>query len=107
MRTKSIISIAALIGVAAILVIWLRNQRPTAGNPSEINHLGHVETASPSPIETAWEYKTVDEEMSGADVQRNMQQWNEEGWAVLSISGPLRQADGTVHRKASLRREKR
>ena len=53
-----------------------------------------------------WEYKTVEQAMSETDLRQNMDQWQREGWAVLSISKALPQPDGTVHRKVELRRAK-
>jgi hypothetical protein len=55
----------------------------------------------------AWEYKTVEKPMSEADLRQQVEQWQREGWAVLWISAPLPQPDGTVHRKVELRRPRR
>ena len=51
------------------------------------------------------ERRTVDfVERSESDLRERMGQWQAEGWAVLSLSGPIRLADGTIHRKAELSR---
>ena len=42
------------------------------------------------------------EEKSAADLREYREQWRREGWIVLSVSAPLRQADGTVRRKVEL-----
>lgn len=51
------------------------------------------------------ERKTVEfVEKSPADMRKHMAQWAQEGWSVLSVSEPLAQADGTLHRRAKLSR---
>ena len=65
-----------------------------------------AQSASKAGDKGRWEYKTVEQAMSETDLRQNMDQWQREGWAVLSISKALPQPDGTVHRKVELRRAK-
>ena len=62
---------------------------------------------SAAPEDPAWDYKTVDKEMSEIELRQQMQEWSREGWAVVSISKSLTQADGTTHRRVKLRKAKR
>lgn len=75
-----------------------------------------VTTTAPAPAvgagDAAWEYKTLDTEESPdrelaiAQMKARMQQFQHEGWLVRSISKPLPQSDGTIHRKYNLARLK-
>lgn len=62
-------------------------------------------------VENSEEYKTVeveestDQERAIAQMKERMQHFQAEGWIVLSVSKPLPQSDGTIHRKYSLRRD--
>jgi hypothetical protein len=63
--------------------------------------------SAPQPAQSP-ERRTVEfEEKSDFDLRERMAQWQKEGWAVLSVSKRLPQADGTVHRKAELARANR
>jgi hypothetical protein len=81
--------------------LWLGCQR--AGGPaSDAPSVARAGSASTNAA--GWEYKTVEEPMSEAELRQHMGQWQREGWAVLSISKALPQPDGTVHRKVELKR---
>jgi len=41
-------------------------------------------------------------EKSAADLREHREQWRHEGWVVLSVSAPIRQADGTIRRRVEL-----
>jgi hypothetical protein len=69
--------------------------------------IGGSAVSAPQPAQSP-ERRTVEfEEKSDSDLRERMAQWQKEGWAVLSVSKRLPQADGTVHRKAELARVSR
>jgi hypothetical protein len=51
--------------------------------------------------------QTIEKEILDADFNQRMQEWQREGWIVLSFSGPIRHEDGTIHRKVTLKKGKR
>jgi len=54
------------------------------------------------------EHKTIQTvEDSNTDIRKLMSEWSRDGWAVLSMSRAVTQADGTIHRTVELSRTKR
>lgn len=125
MKAKRIIGLAAA-GFVAIAVAWWVSHRDRsnltgravtgisqpASHPATATSNGQLSPSAPprdaSPEQTeAWDYRTVEEEMSNDDLRQHMQEWAREGWAVLAISRPLPQPDGTLHRKVELRRARK
>jgi hypothetical protein len=43
---------------------------------------------------------------SDSELRERYTRWRREGWTVLSLSGPIAKADGTVVRRAQLTRSK-
>jgi hypothetical protein len=122
MNTKAIVGAAALMcgaGAASYWLGYLQGRSSTNRSPNALNApAGSTATdkfnrpmplSPPSPEvlpqqAQAWDYKTVEAEMSESDLRQRMQDWSREGWMVLSISKPLRQPDGTILRRSELRR---
>jgi len=117
---KRIIYAAALMCAAVTASYWLGYQQgrtstnrtlSVASSPPRTTAPVKITVSSEPPTERelqagAWAYKTVQKEMSEADLRQQMQRWSREGWAVLSISGALPQQDGAIHRKVELRKAK-
>jgi hypothetical protein len=61
------------------------------------------ESSPPRDTATALDYKTVEFQ---TDQRQQMSEWQREGWLVLNTSGAITQKDGTITRKASLKRAK-
>jgi hypothetical protein len=108
MNAKILLGIAALVCLAAAAAPLVGCQR-SAASPRI------AATAQEPPARTgdaAPEYKTVevvespDEEQAIAQLKERQQQFQREGWAVLSVSKPLPQSDGTIHRQYTLSRAK-
>jgi len=57
-----------------------------------------AQTDAPSPAQR-WKVEWGE---PSTDLREHMAEWTREGWKVVSISRPLPQADGTVHRQAEL-----
>ena len=56
-------------------------------------------------VATEPEHRTVEfTEKSASDLSRRETQWQEDGWALNSLSARLPQQDGTLHRRAELTR---
>lgn len=94
------IRLATLTGIAVSASLWLGCHR--AG--SSASPARDVARASEPNQDAGGECKTVERAMSETDLRQQMDQWQREGWAVLSISKPLPQPDGTVHRKVELKK---
>lgn len=118
MKHKEIICVVVLLCVGT--TVGCRDS--TNPSPDGVSALGStpavVETNQPvdkvvprsqtsKPEDPAWDYKTVDKEMSESELRQQMQEWSQEGWTVLSISKTLPQSDGTTHRRVELRKAKR
>lgn len=121
MKAKRIIFIAAL-GLASIGAGWwlshrdggLTNQARNGIGPASASPAPTASDRQPTPLPLPREdqpgqaqpgdYRTIEEAMSEADLRRHLQEWARDGWNVLSISKPLPQADGTIHRKVELQK---
>jgi hypothetical protein len=101
MKTKRMVRFATSTCLAIHACLWLGCQRD-GGAASDAPIVARAASASTNTA--GWEYKTVEEAMSESELRQQMGQWQREGWAVLSISKPLPQPDGTVHRKVELKR---
>jgi len=106
MKAKGIICLAVLICAAVGAVFWL----DLAHDPGPANDTPTVKGSSPETNEVAWEFKTVERQESPDQAERQrqlrqqMQDFEREGWLVVSFSAPLPQADGTLHRKYEVKR---
>ena len=76
-------------------VSYLKDRSSTSGTLRE--------SSPPRDTATAWDYKTVEFQ---TDQRQQMSEWQREGWLVLNTSGAITQKDGTITRKASLKRAK-
>lgn len=107
MNTRIDLGIAALACLAT--VVPLVGCQHGAVSPRDAATGQTVPARTP---DAALEYKTVeveespDKERAIGQIQEKMLEFQREGWAVLSVSKPLPQPDGTVHRKYSLSRAK-
>lgn len=101
MKIKGMIRLAISTSIAVSASLWLGCGRAGSSASPATNV---ARTAAEPTQSDGWEYKTVDKAMSEAELRQHMQQWQQEGWAVLSISRALPQPDGTVHRKVELRK---
>jgi hypothetical protein len=97
MKTKKVICVAALIVAAVAASSWLGSQYRRSSTSRTLNEVGPL----PRTNDTAWEYKTVE---STKQQNQQMQEFQTEGWLILSISEPLPQTDGTIRRKYKLKR---
>ena len=96
--------ILLLLGAGLTLVGSLRSPASRAPQHSRSSTNGTLrESSPPRDTATAWDYKTVEFQ---TDLRQQMSEWQREGWVVLNVSGPITQKDGTITRKASLKRAK-
>jgi hypothetical protein len=100
MNAKGIVIGAVLLCVAVAGSYWLGYQR---GRNSPFRTPLHVETSPPAPVVNTRISKTVVQEIQDSDLRQHMQEWNRQGWAVLSISKPLTNQDGTIVRRVQLK----
>ena len=102
MKINNAIRLTALTCAAISTIILMGCQHDQKSDGSQPVAQG----ASEAGDKDRWEYKNVEQAMSQTDLRQNMDQWQREGWAVLSISKALPQPNGTIHRKVELRRAK-
>jgi hypothetical protein len=106
MKMAKIVSVAALASVMVVAGSWAGCQRGGSPTPRAVAETG----PAPQDNDTASEHKTVIKTESSVPEQRagQLQQWMQEfqreGWAVLSVSKPQPQPDGTVRREYRLKR---
>jgi hypothetical protein len=80
-----------------------RNVSPASDTPG-------VKSSLRASNDVAWEYKTVERLESTDQAERErqlrlqMQDFQREGWLVVSFSKPVPQTDGTLHRKYEVKR---
>ena len=98
MKTKTIICVAGLLCAVIAASFWLVYQHGRSSTSDTLR-----ESSPPRDTATAWEHKTVEFQ---TDLRQQMSEWQREGWVVLNVSGSITQKDGTIARKASLKRAK-
>jgi hypothetical protein len=97
MWKKKIICLSALTCAAATAGSWVASQTLSA------------EAFSTRADAVVWEYRPAALEMAShpeQQLRQRLRDFHREGWAVVSVSEPVPQEDGTVCRTYELRRAK-
>jgi hypothetical protein len=109
MKTKNLILTSVLACIALSASVWLGRH---VGN-SSTNDVRNEANPTTDTNANAWEDMTViqvvltDPHKDITQLRNQMQEFQRNGWAVVFISKPELQQDGTVHRKWNLRRPRR
>ena len=97
MKAKTVVVLGLLSTAVGGFVGCQSNQSSASATPNMVS-------SPPKSTTPGWEYKTVEKNLSEVELRKQIGEWSEQGWAVLNVSAPIQQADGTVHRKINLGR---
>src|SRR5262245_65089590 len=100
MKATKVVYLLGLLSVVLGASSWVGCQH----DKSSTSPAPSVTSAPSKDAPTDWEYKTVEKELPDSDLRKQMQEWSDQGWKVVSVSAPIHQADGTVWRKTELKR---